>query len=69
MPPAQMQQRPPPQHYPHTPVPQQPPQSQTQLAQEAMIQQVLAMDQRTIDTFPENERNQIMAIRAQMGVR
>lgn len=49
--------------------PPQPPPAQPQLSQQEMIQQVLAMDQRTIDSFSPTERAQIMQIRAQMGVR
>lgn len=60
---------PPPQQY-APPVQQQPPpQAQPQLSQQEMIQQILAMDQRTIDSFSPTERAQIMQIRAQMGVR
>ncbi|KAL9621878.1 MAG: hypothetical protein Q9160_003699 [Pyrenula sp. 1 TL-2023] len=58
-----------PQHYP-TPV--QPPPSNapsSQLNQEEMIRQVMQLDQATIDTFPPPERAQIMALRAQLGVR
>lgn len=66
--PGQLQQRP--QQYAPTPVPQQaPPQPPVQLSQQEMIQQVLAMDQRTIDSLPPTERAQIIQIRAQMGVR
>lgn len=68
--PGQMQQQPQ-QQYAPTPVPQQqaPGQAQMQLSQQEMIQQVLAMDQRTIDSLPPTERAQIIQIRAQMGVR
>lgn len=59
------QQYPPPAQQQPTPQPQAPP----QLSQAEMIQQVLAMDQRTIDSFSPTERAQIMQIRAQMGVR
>ena len=63
----------PPQQYTPTPVPQQQPQPpaqiQAQLSQQEMIQQVLAMDQRTIDSLPPTERAQIIQIRAQMGIR
>lgn len=58
-----------PQQYPP---PVQPPQSQpptAQLNQEEMIRQVMQLDQATIDTFPPAERAQIMALRAQLGVR
>lgn len=58
-----------PQHY-QTPV--QPPPSNappSQLNQEEMIRQVMQLDQATIDTFPAQERAQIMALRAQLGVR
>ncbi|KIW96227.1 uncharacterized protein Z519_03295 [Cladophialophora bantiana CBS 173.52] len=60
-----------PQQYPPTTMqqpPQQPP-TQPQLSHQEMIQQVLAMDQRTIDSFSPTERAQIMQIRASMGVR
>lgn len=69
--PGQMPPRPPPQQYPPPPMPQQapPPQQQAQLSHQEMIQQVLAMDQRTIDSFSPAERAQIMQIRASMGVR
>jgi cleavage stimulation factor subunit 2 len=63
--PAQPQYQAPPQQQP-TPQPQAPPQ---QLSQQEMIQQVLAMDQRTIDSFSPAERAQIMQLRAQLGVR
>ncbi|KAK5457298.1 hypothetical protein LTS15_005079 [Exophiala xenobiotica] len=67
--PGQMPPRPP-QQYPPPPAQQQPPlQAQPQISQQEMIQQILAMDQRTIDSFSPNERAQIMQIRAQMGVR
>ncbi|KAL2417930.1 hypothetical protein ABEF95_003311 [Exophiala dermatitidis] len=67
--PGQMPPRPP-QPYTPTPVQQpQPPAPQPVLTQQEMIQQVLAMDQRTIDSFSPAERAQIMQIRAQMGVR
>ncbi|RVX72435.1 hypothetical protein B0A52_03623 [Exophiala mesophila] len=57
-----------PQQYAPTPVQSQPPPQQQppQLTQQEMIQQVLAMDQRTIDSFSPTERAQIMAIRQQM---
>ncbi|KIX05810.1 uncharacterized protein Z518_03782 [Rhinocladiella mackenziei CBS 650.93] len=69
--PGQMPPRPAPQYPPTTMQQQQPPppQVQPQLSQQEMIQQVLAMDQRTIDSFSPTERAQIMQIRAQMGVR
>lgn len=57
-----LQQIPPPQP---TPTPQQAP----QMSQEEMLRQVLAMDQRTIDSLPPMERSQIMQLRQQMGVR
>jgi cleavage stimulation factor subunit 2 len=67
--PGQMPPRPP-QQYAPPPAQQQPPlQAQPQISQQEMIQQILAMDQRTIDSFSPNERAQIMQIRAQMGVR
>lgn len=43
--------------------PQQPP----QINQQDLIAQVLAMDQRTIDTLPPAERQQIMMLRQQYG--
>jgi cleavage stimulation factor subunit 2 len=59
---------PPPQQYaPPPPVPQ--PQPAPQMSQEEMLRQVLAMDQRTIDSLPPTERMQIMQLRQQMGVR
>ena len=58
--------RPPPQAYPPQPPPQQAP---PPLSQEQLLQQVMAMDQRTIDSLPPTERSQIMALRAQMGIR
>jgi cleavage stimulation factor subunit 2 len=59
---------PPPQQYaPPPPVPQ--PQAAPQMSQEEMLRQVLAMDQRTIDSLPPTERMQIMQLRQQMGVR
>lgn len=62
--------QPPPQQYAPPPAQQQPPpQAQPQLSQQEMIQQILAMDQRTIDSFSPTERAQIMQIRAQMGIR
>ncbi|EXJ89215.1 hypothetical protein A1O3_02281 [Capronia epimyces CBS 606.96] len=67
--PGQMPPRP---AQPYTPTPTQQPQPaalQPTLTQQEMIQQVLAMDQRTIDSFSPTERAQIMQIRAQMGVR
>ena len=72
-PPQQMPPRPPQHQYP-TPQPM-PPQQQYQaqpqqpVDQNALLQQVLQMDQRTIDALPATERQQIMAIRASMGVR
>lgn len=69
--PGQMPPRPGQQYLPTTmqqqPAPQ--PAAQLPLSQQEMIQQVLAMDQRTIDSFSPTERAQIMQIRAQMGVR
>ncbi|EXJ63869.1 hypothetical protein A1O7_00204 [Cladophialophora yegresii CBS 114405] len=70
--PGQMPPRPPPQQYAPPALPQQqqpPPQQQPQISHQEMIQQVLAMDQRTIDSFSPAERAQIMQIRASMGVR
>lgn len=40
-----------------------------QMSQEEMIRQVLAMDQRTIDSLPPTERMQIIQLRQQLGVR
>jgi cleavage stimulation factor subunit 2 len=57
----------PPQGYSPAPPPQPP--APAQLSQEQLLRQVMAMDQRTIDTLPPTERSQIMALRAQMGVR
>lgn len=51
---------------------QQPPQTQQAqptLSENQMIQQILAMDQRTIDSLPPNDRAQIMALRSTYGVR
>ena len=74
--PGQHQQYPPPRppsHQPFPPpqpTPQQPPQAQPpQMDQNTLLQQVLQMDQRTIDALPPHERQQIMAIRHSMGVR
>ena len=71
--PGQMPPRPPPQQYPPPPIPQQqppPPQQQpAPLTHEQMIAHILSMDQRTIDAYPPSERNQIMQLRASMGVR
>ena len=68
-PPQQFQPpRPQPQpQYAPPPMAQPPPQPQPN--QNDLLQQVLAMDQRTIDSLPPTERNQIMQLRAQMGVR
>ena len=62
---------------PRPPQPQyQPPQVQqlpstaaAPMSQEEMIRQVLAMDQRTIDSLPPTERIQIIQLRQQLGVR
>jgi cleavage stimulation factor subunit 2 len=59
---------PPPQQY-APPPPVQQPQAAPQMSQEEMLRQVLAMDQRTIDSLPPTERMQIMQLRQQMGVR
>ena len=70
--PSQMPPRPPLQQYPPPPMQQQPPPqpaAQAQLSHQEMINQVLAMDQRTIDSFSPTERAQIMQIRASMGIR
>lgn len=64
--------RPPPQQPPHQyPPPQATPQPQPQqpIDQNALLAQVLQMDQRTIDALPPHERQQIMAIRHQMSAR
>lgn len=57
----------------HFPPPAQPPPPinapSSQLSQEEMLRQVMQLDQATIDTFPPSERAQIMALRAQLGVR
>ncbi len=50
------------------PPPVVPPQA-APMSQEEMLRQVLAMDQRTIDSLPPTERMQIMQLRQQMGVR
>ena len=66
-----MPQRPPQPQYQPPPVQQQQ-QSQVgmgQMSQEEMIRQVMAMDQRTIDSLPPVERMQIMQLRQQLGVR
>lgn len=55
-----------PQHVQQPPPAQQP---QQPLSQDQMIQQILAMDQRTIDSLPPNDRAQIMALRSSYGVR
>ena len=82
--PMQHQQPPPPQQYQGYPPPPQampgmpprpPPQTYAQpppaapLSNEQLLQQVLAMDQRTVDSLPPAERAQIMQLRQQMGVR
>jgi cleavage stimulation factor subunit 2 len=64
---AGMPPRPPPQAYPPQPPQQQAP--PPQMNNNDLLQQVLAMDQRMIDSLPPNERSQIMALRAQYGVR
>jgi cleavage stimulation factor subunit 2 len=53
--------------YAPPPMAQQP--TQPQQNQNDLLQQVLAMDQRTIDSLPPTERLQIMQLRQQMGVR
>lgn len=58
----------PPQQYAPPAQPQQP-QAAPQMTQEEMLRQVLAMDQRTIDSLPPVERAQIIQLRQQMGVR
>lgn len=56
---------PPPQFAPQpTPQPQ-----QAQPSQDQLLQQILSMDQRTIDGLPAVEKAQVLQIRAQMGVR
>ena len=59
------------QHYQQPPPVQQQPQLALSgaMGQEEMLRQVLAMDQATIDSLPPVERGQIMALRAQLGVR
>lgn len=64
--PQMMPPRPQQQYAPPPPMPQQPP---PQMTQEDMLRQVMAMDQRTIDSLPPMERAQIMQLRQQMGVR
>ena len=74
-PPPQMQNRavPTPQQYappPQVPQPQAPPSMSPE--QRQMLEQVMQLDQRTIDSLPPNERMQIMQLRQQyqqMGVR
>jgi cleavage stimulation factor subunit 2 len=74
-PPPQMQNRtvPTPQQYappPQVPQPQAPPGMSPE--QRQMLEQVMQLDQRTIDSLPPNERMQIMQLRQQyqqMGVR
>lgn len=74
-PPQQMQNRtiPTPQQYappPQVPQPQAPPGMSPE--QRQMLEQVMQLDQRTIDSLPPNERMQIMQLRQQyqqMGVR
>ena len=56
----------PPQQYTAPPPVAQPPPAQ--MSQEEMLRQVLAMDQRTIDSLPPTERMQIIQLRKQMGV-
>ena len=51
----------------HQPTPQ--PQPQLQPNESQLIQQIMAMDQRTIDSLPPTERAQVIQIRQQMGVR
>jgi cleavage stimulation factor subunit 2 len=71
--PPQQQYRPPPQQYPppqqmqQPPPMQQPQQQQMNPDHNALLQQVLQMDQRTIDSLPAHERAQIMQIRASVG--
>lgn len=71
IPPQQMMPPRPAQQYAPSAIPQQPPQPQPtpQMSQEEMLRQVLAMDQRTIDSLPPLERSQVMQLRQQMGVR
>lgn len=64
---AGMPPRPPPQAYPPQPPPQQA--AAPAMSQEQLLQQVLAMDQRTIDSLPPADRAQIIALRQSMGVR
>ena len=63
--------RPIPQYGAPPPIPQQqpPPQPQPQFqpSQDQLIQQILSMDQRTIDSLQPTERQQVLAIRAQYG--
>ncbi|KAK5078935.1 hypothetical protein LTS08_003912 [Lithohypha guttulata] len=62
---------PPPYPPPQQQLQQQPPpvQAPPQPDQNQLLQQILAMDQRTIDSLPETEKQQVLQIRAQMGVR
>lgn len=57
---------PPPQHTP-VPPPVQP--QPAQLDQHQLLQQILNMDQRTIDSLPQTERQQVIYLRQQHGVR
>ena len=68
----QAQYAPPPQPIPQQQQPPLPPPMQQQgapMSQDELIRQVLAMDQRTIDSLPMQERQQIIQLRAQLGVR
>lgn len=57
----------PPQPFAQQPTPQ--PQQQAPPSQDQLLQQIMAMDQRTIDGLPPVEKAQVLQIRAQMGVR
>jgi len=67
----QQQQQQPPQQFAPQPVQQQqqqaPPQQQSQAQQAALLQQVMSMTQAQIDALGPEQRNAIMALRAQLG--
>lgn len=57
----------PPPQFAQQPTPQ--PQQPAQPTQDQLLQQILSMDQRTIDALAPMEKAQVLQIRAQMGVR
>ena len=59
----------PPYQPPPSQQPQQPQQQPSQPSEQELMRQVLAMTQQQIDQLAPNERNQIIALRAQLGVR